>query len=54
MEKLADKYRKNEELWCVNHSCYCGFLVKRKVMQEIMKKTTRFEADIREILEKKL
>ena len=52
MGKLADKYRKNEELWCVKHSCYCGFLVKRKVMQEIMKKTTRFEADIREILEK--
>ena len=52
MGKLADKYRKNEELWIVNHGSCCGFFVKRKVMQEIMKKITKFEADIREILEK--
>lgn len=52
MGKLADKYRKNEELWSVDPFCYCGFFVKRKVMQEIMKKTTKFEADIRDILEK--
>lgn len=52
MGKLADKYRKNEELWSVNHGSCCGFFVKRKVVQEIMKKVTKFETDIRDILEK--
>ena len=32
MGKLADKYRKNEELWSVNHGSCCGFFVKRKVI----------------------
>ena len=54
MGKLADKYRKNEELWHINNGMYCGFLVKRKVMQQIMKKITKFEEDIKSILEENI
>lgn len=54
MGKLADKYRKNEELWYLGHNGLCGFFTKRKVMQQIMKKITKFEEDIKNILEENI
>ena len=51
MGKLADKHIVlDKELWDLSHNCYCGFLVNRKVMQLLMKKITKFNEDVKEIL----
>ena len=51
MGKLADKHIiLDKELWDLSHNNYCGFLVNRKVMQLVMKKITKFNEDIKEIL----
>lgn len=51
MGKLADKYIiLDKELWDLSHNNHCGFLVNRKVMQLVMKKITKFNEDIKEIL----
>lgn len=54
MGKLADKYRVNEELWSLCNNGLCGFFVKRKVMKQLIKKITKFEADINSILEENI
>ena len=51
MGKLADKHIiLDKELWDLSYNNCCGFLVNRKVMQLVMKKITKFNEDMKEIL----
>jgi len=42
--------RHPDRLYLVNPSCYCGFLVRDKVMRKMQRMTADFESEIRMLL----
>jgi len=47
---MKDELRHPDRLYLVNPSCYCGFLVRDKVMRKMQRMAADFEAEIRMLL----